>query len=193
MKKTVKYTRYDRDFSPTGSTFTNYYFKIGFTDGEVGEFSTSKKEQTKFIVNTEYDVFIKKTTQKGTKMWDITREEKPKFVSSYNDPASIKRIAFSVAQSVAAKYCELLETDIEYKEIQEISINIYKWIISEGGDKSRDIASLRWNSCERTLNSFWLLPSEAVTALLDNVVVNVTSAILSVSRRDMNFLNTNAK
>ncbi len=192
MKKRVNYITYDRDYSPTGKDFTNYYFKIGFSDGETGEFGTNKKEQTKFEQGKEYDVILKKTTTRGIKMWDIVKEDKPKFVSTYNDPNSIKKIAFSVAQSVAVKFCELLQTDIEYKEIQQISKNIYQFVIGEGGDKSRDIASLRWNAIERTVSSFWLLPDEAVTALLDNVVANVTVTILSLARRDMDYLNTNA-
>jgi hypothetical protein len=121
-----------------------FYFDIKFEDGLEGQFSTNKKEQTKFTLHEEAEYEQKGTNKVGTKMIDTIRD-KPQFKSTYNDPLVNVRIAMSVSLGAAIKTAiNLGMKDITEDDVFAIANYYFKWITE--GENSRDIYSLKWNS-----------------------------------------------
>ena len=191
MNYKVKTITFNREYSPPGSSFTNYYFNIEFTNSKTGQFATNKRQQTKIEVGKEYDVYIKKTDSKGHNIYDIKREEK--FKSSYNDPKNIKQQAFSVCQSVAVKTSLLLNIDVTRDEINSITLKLYEWCISEGADKARDIASLKWNALLRQEDTLKLVKEDYLKKLKEFYPDALANDIINMAKKDMVFLNNKVK
>jgi hypothetical protein len=76
----VAEVEFNREFKPQGKSFTIYYFNLKTTDEQVGEFSTSTRNQTKFLVGEEYEVDIsEKSNRGGIYNWfDYSEGEKEK-------------------------------------------------------------------------------------------------------------------
>jgi len=76
---------FNREYTPQGKPFTVYYFNIKTEDGISGEFSTSSRDQKKFLVGQEYEVKIEvKTTGKGSyNFFDYSDAEKEKKKKDY--------------------------------------------------------------------------------------------------------------
>jgi hypothetical protein len=83
-KVKVLSVEFNREWAPPGKTFKVYYFNIKTEDGLSGEFSTSSRDQTKFLTGQEYEVKIEtKTTGKGSyNFFDYSDGEKENRKSS---------------------------------------------------------------------------------------------------------------
>ena len=101
----VKEVTYSREWdSPNGKT---YYFNITFDSGLSGQFSTNKKDQTKFRVGDEYDVtIVEKVSKTGTKYNFIDKVKSKNFdpkVSYYDRPEIQARITAAKSLELAIK------------------------------------------------------------------------------------------
>ncbi len=143
-KSKVSEVTFNREWRRTDG-ITIFYFDIKFEDGIIGQFSTNKREQTKFHINQEYEYLIKGQNKRQQNVIDLVKEDRPAFKSTYNDPGNNLRIALSVSLNAAIQTAVNLDMkNLTEEDIYAIAHNYYKWIVD--CVNNRDTFSLRWNS-----------------------------------------------
>ncbi len=142
-----------------GPKGTVFYFDITFEDGGVGQFSTIKREQTKFTIGEEIEYIIKGQNKRGQNQIDIVRDRPDFKKSTYNNPETNKQIAMSVAVGAAIETALALDMkNIGEDDIYTLAQYYYQWIIE--GDNDRDKFSLKWNSI---LNACKYIPINGIS------------------------------
>lgn len=83
---------FNREYTPPGKS-TIYYFDIVWENGDKGQFSSAKKDQTKFQVGVEVEYVVEvKTSPRGEyNFYNIVKDQTP-FGKRKWDPEASKRI-----------------------------------------------------------------------------------------------------
>lgn len=165
MKSKVKSVKFNREWDGTHGKI--FYFDIEFDNGNKGQFSTNKREQTKFKEGEEVDYIEKSKTKNGTPIYDKEKVDQPFNKSNYNDPIANKKMAMSVAQSAAGEmYSKLGKVIKKNDNVQNVAKMFYDWIIKEG--TNRDVLSLRWNAIQREVSMIPARDSETIAKQVMN-------------------------
>ena len=168
---------FNREWKNQERGFVNYYFDIRFEDGTVGQFSTNKKEQTKFTLNQSVKYKLGKVSKAGTQMIEKVLEEKP--TGRYNDPKDIDNVAFSVCQDAAVESMEIfakqkdIEQSLTEEDVNQVAIFYHKWV-SDDDLSNRNRMSIRWNTLKNAVKSINLLGIENFKGVLETAKTYLT-------------------
>ena len=144
----VKSIQFNREWQgPKGMV---YYFNIEFYNGDKGQFSSAKKEQTKFEIDKEYSVTKEKKTNKNGDYF-FFNIDKPAFVPGGNNSGGPKEDYWSKSEVVltvstnhsleyAIKYLSQSEDHSKHVKgdsVYKVANKLVSWYY-EGSDKIDD-------------------------------------------------------
>ena len=134
---------------------------------------TTSKDTPRWDIDTEV-TFDKGETKSGkTRLYAVQDKEQaerrsnersgstgsstPKYTSSYNDPASIKRSAMSMAGKIAIDFAitQEFEEPVPKDQLLAVKVGIRDWLLKEGG-KTRDVVIARYHCLEQALECRYL-------------------------------------
>jgi len=180
MKSKVKSIGFNREWKGEAKegkpAFTNYYFNIEWESGDIGQFVTNKRDQTKFVIGQEYEFKVSKLDKNNNKIFDIVKEPFIPGKSNYNDPLNNVKTSMSVCQSAAINMYNIVHKEGKNSNMQIIANKFHEWVIKNGTEKS--ILSLRWNAITRAVEQIsQMSPTKLETLikehkLTDEVIAN---------------------
>ena len=142
MEKVIfKSINFASEYKNESSNTTTYYFWCETEDGRKGQFSTNKREQTKFSIGTEYHVTIEKKVAKKSGneylFFDTVKDNeqfkgrKGKYTPYYEKPEVQARITAVAANTYAANFFKKKQ-ELTIDLMPKIEMSFLDWILKLG-------------------------------------------------------------
>lgn len=143
---TVKSVEFKRDFQSQHGTI--YYFQCSMENGDSFEFSTNKRDQSKFVQGQSYNYTIEQKTYKSSgksyMAGDIVKEQQKPFTKgSYSSAVNKESIMTSAIRFQYDMLKIMRENNDErfakYKSNMVIANAAYSWVLSQSSNKDEQI------------------------------------------------------
>lgn len=164
-QETVNSIEFHRQWLNLNTQIEIYYFKIKFLSGKEGEFSTNKLNQTKFSVGNNYNVFVKKISDKGTPTFDIVKDE-DKYKRGANNKGMSAETQLSITKMVATECAfNIKQSFANFSDVLNVPPHVITnrlgiWL---QGKKEGKTAS---NALRRSIETYFIHDYKSVTDIL---------------------------